>query len=286
MKKDMNRKQAASLSDAQFQAAVNIRRLMMDLGISMPEVRSYYRLHAPPPKQARRVLTIAQRVALNQIKLLVRRHQVTEQELKKICDELGGVVEPGDCTGGDVVPEVQAAPTSKPVETELREEHAAHVEAEGSADAASVNDIKAQEGAKSGAVEEAERISESLMETGRALKSSADDQADDSTPQKALAAPDTSGQVGVPRLKAGDPGWVKYRHPETGDSWNGLGSKPGWLIKALLHDGMLLRDLLPIENFPLEEETAGLPAGVPFEELAERYNLRQAASGRSVAAAA
>jgi DNA-binding protein H-NS len=276
MKKDMNRKQAANLSDAQFQAAVNIRRLMMDLGISMPEVRSYYRLHAPPPKQARRVLTIAQRVALNQIKLLVRRHQVTEQELKRICDELGGSVEPADCIGGGVVQEVQAEPTSRPVEAELRQEHAAHVEAEGSADAASVTDIKEQEEVESGAVEEAGRISETL----------ADDQTDDTTQQKALTGPDKSGTVGVLRLKAGDPGWVKYRHPETGDSWNGVGSKPGWLIKALLHDGMLLRDLLPIENFPLEEETAGLPAGVPFEELAVRYNLRQAASGRSVAAAA
>lgn len=283
MEKDMNRKQASNLSDAQFQAAVSIRSLMMDLDISMPEVRSYYRLHAPPPKQARRVLTIAQRVALNQIKLLVRRHQVTEQELKRICDELGGTVETAGCTGGDVVQEVQAETTSKQVETELHEEHA---EAEGSADAACVPDINEQEDAKSGAAEVAEGISATLMQKGKAIEALADNQTDDSALHETLTAPDTSGQVGVPRLKAGDPGWVKYRHPETGDSWNGVGPKPGWLIKALLHDGMMLRDLLPVENFPLEEETAGLPAGVPFEELAERFNLRQAASGRSVADAA
>lgn len=42
------------------------------------------------PKQARRVLTIGQRVALNQIKLLVRRHKVTEEEIKRICQEVGG----------------------------------------------------------------------------------------------------------------------------------------------------------------------------------------------------
>lgn len=43
----------------------------------------------------------------------------------------------------------------------------------------------------------------------------------------------------------GDEDFVKYRHPKTGEVWNGLGKQPAWLYKALIDDGMYLRELIP-----------------------------------------
>lgn len=38
---------------------------------------------------------------------------------------------------------------------------------------------------------------------------------------------------------------VKYRHPVTGDTWNGLGSHPQWLRDALLKEGYTVEQLKP-----------------------------------------
>lgn len=274
MNNDVNKTQAPKLTEVQLEAALRIRRLMGEIGISMQEVRSYYRLHAPPPKQARRVLTIGQRVALNQIKLLVRRHKVTEEEIKRICQEVGGgesAETPQDdglgtgFEGGD-----DGAVASK---TDAMAAVASEV-------APSSEEVIAEAQGSVGATANRET-------TPEVTKADQPQVLDTSVPgnleETQQAAQEPAIKDGRSPKRPGDPGWVKYRHPDSGESWDGVGQKPGWLVKALLHDGMLLRDLLPIENFPLEEETAGLPAGVPFEELAERFNLRQAAPARSLA---
>jgi DNA-binding protein H-NS len=41
---------------------------------------------------------------------------------------------------------------------------------------------------------------------------------------------------------------VKYRHPQTGDVWNGEGAQPDWLRRALLREGYLLSELAPEEG--------------------------------------
>ncbi len=43
---------------------------------------------------------------------------------------------------------------------------------------------------------------------------------------------------GVPRALP-----VKYRHPVTGDTWDGEGSHPQWLRRALLQDGYRVAEL-------------------------------------------
>lgn len=45
----------------------------------------------------------------------------------------------------------------------------------------------------------------------------------------------------APAPKAPDP--VKYRHPKTGDTWNGEGSHPQWLRDALLKEGYTVAEL-------------------------------------------
>lgn len=38
---------------------------------------------------------------------------------------------------------------------------------------------------------------------------------------------------------------VKYRHPVTGEHWDGVGAQPGWLRQALLQEGLRLDELRP-----------------------------------------
>ena len=45
---------------------------------------------------------------------------------------------------------------------------------------------------------------------------------------------------------------VKYRHPLTGDTWDGVGPHPAWMRQALLKDGYRVAELLvepPISAF-------------------------------------
>jgi DNA-binding protein H-NS len=44
---------------------------------------------------------------------------------------------------------------------------------------------------------------------------------------------------------AAPPGYVKYRHPVTGETWDGEGEHPEWLRKALLKDGYRVAELKP-----------------------------------------
>jgi DNA-binding protein H-NS len=44
---------------------------------------------------------------------------------------------------------------------------------------------------------------------------------------------------------ASPPPPVKYRHPVTGDTWNGQGAHPDWLRRALLKEGLRVDDLKP-----------------------------------------
>lgn len=35
----------------------------------------------------------------------------------------------------------------------------------------------------------------------------------------------------------------KYRHPDSGDTWDGIGEQPEWLKRALLHEGLTVEQL-------------------------------------------
>jgi len=37
--------------------------------------------------------------------------------------------------------------------------------------------------------------------------------------------------------------FVKYRHPVSGDTWDGEGAQPDWLRRALLQEGYLVSEL-------------------------------------------
>lgn len=41
------------------------------------------------------------------------------------------------------------------------------------------------------------------------------------------------------------PAMVKYRHPVTGDTWDGNGAHPQWLRDALLKEGFTVEQLKP-----------------------------------------
>lgn len=47
---------------------------------------------------------------------------------------------------------------------------------------------------------------------------------------------------------------VKYRHPVTGDTWDGQGPHPEWLRRALLQEGMRVDELKPAEALPPDSE--------------------------------
>ena len=46
-------------------------------------------------------------------------------------------------------------------------------------------------------------------------------------------------------IEAPRPAIVKYRHPETGDTWDGVGPHPQWLRDALLKEGFTVEQLKP-----------------------------------------
>jgi len=43
---------------------------------------------------------------------------------------------------------------------------------------------------------------------------------------------------------------VKYRHPVTGDTWDGQGPHPDWLRRALLQEGLRVDELKPATPDP------------------------------------
>jgi len=47
---------------------------------------------------------------------------------------------------------------------------------------------------------------------------------------------------------------VKYRHPVTGETWDGQGPHPDWLRRALLQEGMRVDELKPTEALPPTSE--------------------------------
>ena len=55
----------------------------------------------------------------------------------------------------------------------------------------------------------------------------------------AAAENDQGGSFGHPAR------FVKYRHPVTGATWDGEGSHPDWLRRALLQEGLRVEELRP-----------------------------------------
>jgi DNA-binding protein H-NS len=53
---------------------------------------------------------------------------------------------------------------------------------------------------------------------------------------------ETSGPSDVPKMPRGA---IKYRHPSTGEVWDGDGAHPDWLRRALLKEGFRLDELRP-----------------------------------------
>lgn len=62
----------------------------------------------------------------------------------------------------------------------------------------------------------------------------------------------------VLRRCAPPPGYVKYRHPVTGETWDGEGEHPEWLRRALLKEGYRVAELKP-EGEPLQPSDALQP---------------------------
>jgi len=61
------------------------------------------------------------------------------------------------------------------------------------------------------------------------------------TPDELRAASATVGVSKVPSSSQAQP--VKYRHPVSGDTWDGIGPHPQWMRQALLHDGYRVEEL-------------------------------------------
>jgi DNA-binding protein H-NS len=62
------------------------------------------------------------------------------------------------------------------------------------------------------------------------------------TPEDLLAPSDPLGQA-AQTTHAAEPLPVKYRHPVTGETWDGSGSHPQWMRQALLQDGYRVEEL-------------------------------------------
>ena len=41
------------------------------------------------------------------------------------------------------------------------------------------------------------------------------------------------------------PAFIKYRHPVSGETWDGQGPHPDWLRRALLQEGLRVEELRP-----------------------------------------
>lgn len=52
-------------------------------------------------------------------------------------------------------------------------------------------------------------------------------------------------ECALPEVIEQQPKPVKYRHPLTGETWDGEGQHPEWLRRALLKEGMRLDELKP-----------------------------------------
>jgi DNA-binding protein H-NS len=51
-------------------------------------------------------------------------------------------------------------------------------------------------------------------------------------------------------LEAPPPAAVKYRHPQSGETWDGIGPHPQWLRDALLKEGFTVDQLKPAPTDP------------------------------------
>lgn len=65
------------------------------------------------------------------------------------------------------------------------------------------------------------------------------------------------------RTSAPLPGYVKYRHPVTGETWDGDGEHPEWLRKALLKEGYRVAELKPEfqQDHAAQEQEQEQPGG-------------------------
>jgi DNA-binding protein H-NS len=61
-----------------------------------------------------------------------------------------------------------------------------------------------------------------------------------------ITVDDLSGDTPLPPAAVpATPPAIKYRHPVTGDTWDGQGPHPDWLRRALLHEGLRVDELKP-----------------------------------------
>lgn len=67
-----------------------------------------------------------------------------------------------------------------------------------------------------------------------------------------------------PKPPPSDPLRVKYRHPKTGETWDGEGRQPDWLRLALSKEGYRVSELVPSE--PSAEPSAGMDEGTAADD--------------------
>lgn len=300
------RQQICNLTAKQLDGINRIEQIMQDSDIGMADVRAYYKEHAPKPVRVR--LTTEQRLGLKQVLKLIKLYDVTSDELREIFESLenqaiksadqGERVQASfeDAVGVHETAAVMSATELKAQEPEQVAESAPAVVEPETAVAAEVSAIeqlapeasrKDEGGSDEAPKDDPAATEKGLMDMLAAWKAGRKGgQMSWNMPSLVSQAGSTVAQAnkenalefrGVKKfgLRPGDPGYVKYRHPYTLRTWNGKGEMPQWLKDSLLNDGMAQKHFIPVENFPLEEAMAGLPAGVPFEELAAKFNLKQ-----------
>jgi DNA-binding protein H-NS len=66
----------------------------------------------------------------------------------------------------------------------------------------------------------------------------------------AITPEELEGELPPPPAPLADPGpiRVKYRHPQSGETWDGLGPHPQWLRDALLKEGFTVEQLKPADD--------------------------------------
>lgn len=57
-----------------------------------------------------------------------------------------------------------------------------------------------------------------------------------------------------PRRVVRAPAEIKYRHPVSGDTWDGQGPQPEWLRNALLREGFTVEELRQAVSAPAEPQ--------------------------------
>lgn len=60
-----------------------------------------------------------------------------------------------------------------------------------------------------------------------------------------ITTADLTDESALPAPAPAQPATVKYRHPVSGDTWDGQGPHPDWLRKALLQEGYRVDELRP-----------------------------------------